>query len=66
METGKLDLHDCQQLQQLAEHRARPVFFPKSAIFDGLAARRVPAHSLAYISVNSLYFAIDLFSIDSH
>ena len=51
-------------LQQGAEHRARPDFFPKSAIFDGLVARRVLAHCLPCISIKSLYFAVILLAID--
>jgi hypothetical protein len=53
-------------LQPWAEHRARLIFMPKSAIFDGPVARRALAHCLPHISVILPYFAIILCSIDLH
>jgi len=41
-------------LQLVAELRARVIFWPKSANFDGPVAHRVLAHILPYISVNSM------------
>jgi hypothetical protein len=51
-------------LQPWAEHRARLIFMPKSAIFDGPVAHRELADCLPHISVISLYFSMILCSID--